>query len=214
MDSEQASNFGRISLDIEGARRFHGHSCPGLSIGIRVAEAALREIGPHSVDEEVVCITEADHCAVDAIQYLTGCTFGKGNLIHKDHGKSVFTFIRRSDGKAIRISAQAGFGGPPDPRESEIFDRMRADEPVSDEDRAYFDNGRGRRIDVILSAPLEDLFEIRQVEVEMPDKARILRSAVCTECGEATMALRVHHFRGQAYCTPCFEMLTQEAQNQ
>ena len=87
-------NHTQITLDIEGARRFHGHSCPSLSMGIRVAEIALREIGPHSTDEEVVCTTETDHCGVDAIQYLTGCTFGKGNLIHRDHGKSVFAFIR------------------------------------------------------------------------------------------------------------------------
>jgi formylmethanofuran dehydrogenase subunit E len=30
-------------LDIEGAVKFHGHSCPGLAIGIRAAEIALRE---------------------------------------------------------------------------------------------------------------------------------------------------------------------------
>jgi formylmethanofuran dehydrogenase subunit E len=27
-------------------------------------------------------------CAVDAIRFLTGCTFGKGNLVHLDHGKN------------------------------------------------------------------------------------------------------------------------------
>jgi len=213
MDSEQANAFAQVALDIEGARQFHGHSCPGLSIGIRVSEAALREIGPHSSDEEVACITEADHCAVDAIQFLTGCTFGKGNLIHKDYGKSVFTFLRRSDGKAVRIAARANFGGPPDPREQEIFDRMRAGEPVTDEERAYFDQSRGRRIEAILSAPLEDLFEIRDVEVEMPEKARILASVVCSECGEASMASRMHYFYGQAFCTPCFEMLSQEVED-
>ena len=84
----------QTSLDIEGARRFHGHSCPGLTMGIRVSEIALREIGPHSTDEEVVCITETDHCGVDAIQYLTGCALGKGNRIHQDHSKTIFTFIR------------------------------------------------------------------------------------------------------------------------
>lgn len=46
----------QISLDIQGAQRFHGHFCPGLSMGIRVSEIVLREIGPHSSDEEVVCI--------------------------------------------------------------------------------------------------------------------------------------------------------------
>ena len=203
-------NHTQIPLDIEGARRFHGHSCPSLSMGIRVAEIALREIGPHSADEEVVCITETDHCGVDAIQYLTGCSAGKGNLIHRDHGKSVFTFIRRSDGKAVRISARPDFWGRPDPKEREIFDRMRADQPVSDEDRRYFQQSREARIQAILDAPLEDLFEVREIDTTMPNRARILTSIVCAECGEATMATRFRTFRGASYCIPCFDALTQE----
>jgi formylmethanofuran dehydrogenase subunit E len=197
----------QTSLDIEGARLFHGHSCPGLTMGIRVSEIALREIGPHSADEEVVCITETDHCGVDAIQYFTGCTFGKGNLIHHDYGKNVFIFLRRSDGKAVRISTRPEFWARSDPQEREIFDRMRADQPVSDEERQYFQQSREQRIQAILDAPLEDLFQVRQVEVEMPDKARILASINCAGCGESTMATRVQTFRGQPYCIPCFEAL-------
>jgi hypothetical protein len=67
---------------VQKVRDFHGHLCAGLTIGIRAAQVALREIGPHSADEEVVAVVETDMCAVDATQVLTGCTFGKGNLIH------------------------------------------------------------------------------------------------------------------------------------
>ncbi len=63
---------------VEEIVRFHGHMWPGLAMGIRAAEVALCEIGPRSSDEELVTLTETDMCAVDAIQYLTGCTFGKG----------------------------------------------------------------------------------------------------------------------------------------
>ena len=66
---------------IEQTIRFHGHSCPGLAIGMRVAELALNEFG-HAADEEVVAVVETDMCAVDAVQFLMGCTFGKGNLVH------------------------------------------------------------------------------------------------------------------------------------
>lgn len=48
------------STTIENARAFHGHTCPGLAIGLRVAEAALREIGPHSQQSEVIAIVESD----------------------------------------------------------------------------------------------------------------------------------------------------------
>jgi formylmethanofuran dehydrogenase subunit E len=53
-----------------------------------------------------VAVTETDMCGVDAIQFLTGCTFGKGNLIHRDWGKNACTFFRRSDGRAVRVGAR------------------------------------------------------------------------------------------------------------
>ena len=89
--------------EIEKAKEFHGHWCPGLALGIRVAELALREVG-RSTDEEVVALTECDMCAVDAIQFLVSCTFGKGNLLYRDYGKVAFSFWRRRDSKGIRIS--------------------------------------------------------------------------------------------------------------
>jgi formylmethanofuran dehydrogenase subunit E len=88
---------------IDELQRFHGHMCPGLAIGIRASELALEEIGPHSKDEEIVAVVETDMCGVDAIQFLTGCTFGKGNLIHRDYGKNAFSFYRRSDALQLEL---------------------------------------------------------------------------------------------------------------
>lgn len=45
---------------VQRVAQFHGHMCPGLAIGIRVAELALNEIGPHAKDEEVVAVVETD----------------------------------------------------------------------------------------------------------------------------------------------------------
>ena len=44
---------------------FHGHMCPDLTMGIRAAEVALGEVGPHTADEEMVAIVETDMCGVD-----------------------------------------------------------------------------------------------------------------------------------------------------
>jgi formylmethanofuran dehydrogenase subunit E len=81
---------------------FHGHSCPGLAIGIRAAEIALREMEGVG-QSDLVCVTETDMCGVDAIQFLTGCTYGKGNLIHRDYGKMAFSFYDRENGRGIRL---------------------------------------------------------------------------------------------------------------
>ncbi|NIT04240.1 formylmethanofuran dehydrogenase, partial [Candidatus Saccharibacteria bacterium] len=39
---------------------FHGHLCPGLAIGFRVARAALDELGQRAEDEELVAVVEND----------------------------------------------------------------------------------------------------------------------------------------------------------
>jgi formylmethanofuran dehydrogenase subunit E len=84
---------------IKQVQAFHGHMCPGLAMGIRVSEKALMEMGERPGDEEVVALVETDNCAVDAIQFLTGCTFGKGNLINLDYGKNAFRFIAAATAK-------------------------------------------------------------------------------------------------------------------
>ena len=86
---------------------FHGHKCPGLAIGYRVALAA-RELlrAGRAPDEELVTVAENDSCAIDAIQVILGCTAGKGNLIVRDHGKQVYTIHNRATGDGVRISVQ------------------------------------------------------------------------------------------------------------
>ena len=117
---------------------FHGHMCPGLALGIQAAQIALSEIGAHAQDEEVVATVETDMCAVDAIQFLTGCTFGKGNLIHRDLGKNAYTFWRRSDGRAIRILGKPGVRRR-DPEHQELFERLAAGDPRPSMEERYGD---------------------------------------------------------------------------
>ena len=191
-------------IDIQGTQRFHGHMCPGLATGIRAAEIALREIGPHSADEEVVAIVETDMCGVDAIQYLTGCTFGKGNLIHRDYGKNAFTFIRRSDGKALRILVRPNATGKRDPEHAVLFARIRSGE-ATPEEQARFEALHAQRAQQVLEIPEADLFDVQAVEPRIPEKARILASLQCAACGEMTMETRTRNFRGQVLCLPCFE---------
>jgi len=89
----------------EDAKKFHGHECGGLTLGYKVATFALERLDfDRSSDEELVAIVENDSCAVDGIQIVTGCTFGKGNLIFRDYGKQVYTFFNRNTGEGIRIT--------------------------------------------------------------------------------------------------------------
>src|SRR5574337_697812 len=125
------------SDDLRDTIQFHGHLCPGLALGYRVAKAALRELHadrPH--DEELVAVVENDSCAADAIQFITGCTFGKGNLIFRDYGKHVYTFYNRGNGSAVRVSEDfRGFEG--DQRYKKKKKRGESGEDVSRERQTY-----------------------------------------------------------------------------
>lgn len=191
---------------IQEIQEFHGHMCPGLAIGIRAAEIALDQVGKHATDEEVVAVVETDMCAVDAIQYLTGCTFGKGNLLHRDFGKNAFTFIRRSDGKALRVVTKPEAWGDPDSEHSQLFAKVRAGGQATPEERERFERLHTARARAILESPIDRLFEVKEVESRVPRKARIHTSLPCEECGEMVMETRIRKFGGKDLCIPCFEM--------
>ena len=71
-----------IPEDLKAAITFHGHLCPGLIIGYRAAILAAKELDLHrDKDEELVAVVENDACGLDAIQWMLGCSIGKGNLI-------------------------------------------------------------------------------------------------------------------------------------
>ena len=172
---------------LQQAIAFHGHFCPGLTIGYRAALAALRALGvSRAVDEELVAIAETDACGVDAVQFLTGCTLGKGNLILRDWGKQVFTFGRRSDGRMVRVALRHGVLA----REGD------ADLPDA-ERRARMRERMGEMSD-------EALFDVRWVDAPLPAPARILRSLPCAQCGEGVMEARVRLRDGQPLCPECY----------
>ena len=99
----------RYPRDLEQVVKFHGHFCGGILLGYRAVKVALERLGTRRAeDEEVVAVVENDSCAVDAVQVLAGCTFGKGNLIFRDYGKHVYTFALRPSGRAVRVSRKPG----------------------------------------------------------------------------------------------------------
>ncbi len=135
---------------------------------------------------------------------MTGCTYGKGNLIHRDYGKNAFTFFRRADGKGLRAATRPDAFGPRAPERDELSQRVRAGQGSEEEKRAFQEMQR-QRTERILAAPLEMLFVIQPVDKPVPRNARIHASLVCEKCGESTMETRVRHFGGQTLCLPCFE---------
>jgi formylmethanofuran dehydrogenase subunit E len=199
----------RLSQEtIANVTSFHGHSCPGLKIGMRVSELVRRELGDLP-DTRLVCITETDMCGVDAVQYLTGCTYGKGNLIHKDYGKTAFTFFDRETGQGFRCLLKPGARGDTADEISQLQGKIASGE-ANPSEQARSRELRQQLEERLMSADLDQLFEIMEANTVMPRGARILASLVCEACGEATMESRTRRFDGQTLCQPCFSNVEQK----
>jgi formylmethanofuran dehydrogenase subunit E len=167
-------------IDYEKMVAFHGHSCPGLAIGYRMTVAAMAFLAQYrSEDEELVAITENNACGVDALQFISGCTFGKGNLIFKDYGKQAYTFYARKSGRGVRVVL----------RQDSIPVEIKAD--------------RQTFIKWLLETDETEVVLLQAVKIEAPEKAQILASVICDECGEAVMETRICSQEGQNICIPC-----------
>jgi formylmethanofuran dehydrogenase subunit E len=190
-------------MDFNDAVKFHGHACPGLALGYRVAERALKEFGLRARDEELVAIVENNSCAVDAIQFFCGCTFGKGNLVFKDYGKQVYTFIKRPESEAIRIAVK--WESPPeDPETAAMWDRYAAGDR-SPEVTAAVQDRKALRMKGVLEVDDAELLEVKRISVQLPEPASIFKSITCAKCGEKVMEPRTREVDGQLLCIPCSE---------
>jgi len=204
MNDDRGIHWESVKPGYADAVRFHGHSCPGLALGYRVAEAALAWLGERAKDEELVAVVENDACGVDAIQWLTGCTFGKGNLIFRDYGKHVFTFYSRARQKGVRIRGDFSRDRESDPSaRMHSLREKRKQEGLTTEEQAEWENLLARRVEEILSAPTDTLLDVREVPFDPPPRAALHDSVPCERCGEYTMVPRLQTVDGRRYCLPC-----------
>ena len=195
-----------IPLELKNAVDFHGHFCPGVVIGYRVAILARKELRlDRSRDEELVAIVENDTCAVDAIQYINGTTFGKGNLVFQDHGLHAYTFIERNSGKQIRIELKADVFQEESEQRREILRKQNQNIPLTKEENAVLRKARQDMLKKLLTMSDEELFIVKNVDIKVPESARIFNSVKCSKCGLMVMETRARVFNNEFYCIPCWE---------
>jgi formylmethanofuran dehydrogenase subunit E len=201
---EDSDKIKQIIVPFSDVTKFHGHVCPGSAIGYHAAEIAIKELSSsRSEDEEFLAIVENDSCSIDAIQVVTGCTFGKGNLIFKDYGKQVFTFVNRNTGDTLRVSLNKDINEI-DPEFTKL--RKKAfSKSVGKEEKIEFENQKNELSQRILDMPDDELFKIEHVEIEIPEEARMFPSVKCSKCGEMVAEHRARVENGNFVCIPCFE---------
>lgn len=166
---------------------FHGHECGGLTIGYKAALYAIKLLNLEEVneenrdcciskDEEIVCITENDACGVDAIQVILGCSVGKGNLLFHMRGKTAYSFYNRKNGKSVRLVL-----------------KPRPEGMSRQESFAYYQG-----------MEQEEMFEVKETAISLPEKAQIFQSVVCSRCGESASENMMRMQSGKFYCLDCY----------
>ncbi|HON59778.1 MAG TPA: FmdE family protein [Smithella sp.] len=194
-----------ISKPLKQCVLFHGHLCPGLVYGYRVAREAERILKiKRSRDEEIVVVCENDSCAVDAFQVLLGATAGKGNLIIKDYGKNAYTVINRAKRNAYRFVRKTAYEySGAFPKAFEKLDARAAEGKASEADWKKLKHLKAMDL---LNRPIEEIFSISEVRYQEPPYAKLARSAACAQCGEMTMVTKMIPAKGRRkICIPCSE---------
>lgn len=86
---------------------FHGHTCPGIAIGYRVAQIAVRELGIRPTPKsELTATAFTRSCAVDAFQIINHTTYGRGNLHVEEKSQHIYQFQYTETTECIQISVQ------------------------------------------------------------------------------------------------------------
>jgi len=186
---------------LELAIQFHGHICPGLLMGVRVAEFAQNHLGlSQNYDEELLGVVENNSCGVDAIQAILGCTFGKGNLIFKDYGKSVYTIARCDTKQAVRIVQKFKEISDPD---SIRYHQLNQRKDLTDLEFGEKEVLIGAIFEKIMSTPFDEMFNWQEVDFSFPATVQIYPTIQCVLCGEGVMESRATMAKQGYICTPC-----------
>ena len=157
---------------------FHGHECGGLTIGYKASLYAIELLNlEFSDDEQVVCIAENAACGIDGIQVMLGCSIGKGNLLFHMRGKQAFSFYNRKTGKSVRLVLKPR---PEGMTKAESFAYYQACKP-------------------------EEMFEVKEATIRLPEKARLFDSYTCDCCGESTGANWIRLAGDKKLCLDCID---------
>ncbi len=182
-----------LAEDLAEAAAFHGESCPGQTLGVRLARAGLERLGvddPHSRQwrKRLIVFVEIDRCAADAIMAVTGCRVGKRTLKLADYGIMAATFLDLGSGRAVRLVAR---------------EEARALAP------RYAPGVEGKyeqQRQAYAAMPDEELFTFEEVMVDVPEEdmpGRPLSRIICENCGEAVQDRREMNLYGTVLCRSC-----------
>ena len=182
---------------------FHGHRCPFMPLGYRMATVALQKLGVgRSKNHEMHIFSEMgighpQGCLQDGMQCATSATFGKGMIEKLFYGKVAATFFYPGKG-AVRLILKADFADKMAPHE---FFRLRKQGVAPSEISADVADDI---IKMVLTATDEEMFDVRVLPdfQYRPIKASF-NKAKCEICGEYVFERYLRQKDGKITCLLC-----------
>ena len=172
--------------------KIHGHLCPGQVLGVRLTMLVLDRIKLHEHKgtdrKKLIAYVEIYRCATDAIQSVTGRSPGKRTLNRQDQGKRAARFVNLETDKAVRILA----------REDSKYKAKNYFPEIDDKYKC--------QLEAYKIMPDEELFEVKEVKVKVPEEdmpGRPKRRIQCEKCGEYVQDGRDVRIDGKELCKAC-----------
>jgi formylmethanofuran dehydrogenase subunit E len=178
---------------LKGSAEAHGHLCAGQVIGVRMAMLGCELIGldnPRRPDQikQLIVYVEIDRCATDAIAYVTGAKLGRRSLKFVDYGIMAATFVNLQTKRAFRLVS------------------TEKSRDLVSQYAPYVTNKRLQQLEAYKVMPLDNLFVVHEVEVEIPEGDLPGPShfkTVCGQCGQVVRDGKEVEKNGQVLCVPC-----------
>jgi formylmethanofuran dehydrogenase subunit E len=128
---------------VKGVVEFHGHLGPFLILGVKAGLLANSLLGKDCFKTTAIVTTDPsppNSCFVDGIQFVTGCTMGKGNIKLRRSKNTSVLFLK--EGKKLRLK---------------LKDKVLASiKEVSSEDES-------EKLSLkLLNSPVSELFEVQK----------------------------------------------------
>ncbi len=191
---------------LKKAFEFHGHICWASAAGVRAGLAALRELDVQRTgsSDELHCKVEIGEnhgaqCFADGVQYVTGCTLGKGNIEKTGWGKLALTLIDKKIEKAVRISYKPGRHKMI--AESSFMRKRGQGVPPTQipPEEAW------EMADIVWEAPESEVLTVGSVQEYRweDDFGEIMGLTPCSHCGELVSKVYLRVVGEKHMCIPC-----------
>ena len=177
------------NMRLDGVADFHGDLCPELVLGCKACQMALELLPELNTSRDIMVIAENNSSpALDAIQFVLGCTVGNRKLKVIDHNRHVYLFASGIGGYGVKLSLETiRFD---DENRFNEFERKVVEGSATLDDAVCYQK--------LLDDRVARLTELKNEEVFAVEKVR-----KCFLCSNFLTESLIHENYGFPICTVC-----------